>query len=72
MDSIFRSRAEWRATAGEIAVGAPASIAAQMLARGDIKVKGAIPPENCIDPEPFMAELAKRDIKILQTTKKTV
>jgi len=72
MDSIFRSRAEWRATAGEIAVGAPASIAAQMLARGDIKVKGAIPPENCINPEPFMAELAKRDIKILETTKKTV
>jgi saccharopine dehydrogenase-like NADP-dependent oxidoreductase len=72
MDSIFRSKAEWRATAGEVAVGVPASIAAQMLARGDIKVKGALPPENCIDPEPFMAELAKRDIRVLETIKKTV
>lgn len=72
MDSIFLSKAEWEATAAEVAVGAPASIAAQMLARGDIKVKGAIPPENCIDPEPFMAELAKRDIKILETIKKNI
>jgi saccharopine dehydrogenase-like NADP-dependent oxidoreductase len=72
MDSIFRSRAEWRATSSEVAVGVPASIAVQMLARGDIKVKGAIPPENCIDPEPFMVELGKRDIKILQTIKKNV
>jgi len=72
MDAIFRSKAEWKATAGEVSVGVPASIAAQMLARGDIKVKGVIPPENCIDPEPFMAELGKRDIKILETIKKNV
>jgi len=69
MDSVFRSKAHWRATAGEVAVGVPASIAAQMLARGDIKVKGVIPPENCIDPEPFIAELGKRDIKTLETIK---
>ncbi|UCH70176.1 MAG: saccharopine dehydrogenase NADP-binding domain-containing protein [Candidatus Bathyarchaeota archaeon] len=72
MDSIFRSKAEWEATAGEVAVGVPASIAAQMLARGDIQVKGTIPPENCFDPEPFMTELAKRDIKILETSKKNM
>ena len=72
MDAIFRSKAAWKATAGEVSVGVPASIAAQMLARGDIKVKGVIPPENCIDPEPFMAELGKRDIKILETIKKNV
>jgi len=70
MDSIFCSKAEWEATAGEVAVGVPASIAAQMLARGDITVKGTVPPENCFDPEPFMTELAKRDIKILETSKK--
>jgi len=72
MDAIFRSRAEWRATSSEVAVGVPASIAAQMLARGDIKVKGVLPPENCIDPKPFIAELAKRDIKTFETTKKTI
>jgi len=72
MDAIFRSKAEWRATAGEVSVGVPSSIAAQMLARGDIKIKGVKPPEKCIDPEPFMAELGKRDIKILETIKKNV
>lgn len=41
-----------------------------MVARGDIKVKGVIPPEKRIDPEPFMVELAKRNIKILETIKK--
>ncbi len=72
MDSIFHSKAEWEATAGEVAVGVPASIAAQMLARGDIKAKGTIPPENCFDPEPFMTQLAKRDIKILETSNKNM
>ena len=72
MDAIFRSKAGWRATAGEVSVGVPSSIAAQMLARGDIKIKGVKPPEKCIDPEPFMAELGKRDIKILETIKKNV
>jgi lysine 6-dehydrogenase len=72
IDSIFRSNKEWRATAGEVAVGVPASIAAQMLARGGIEMKGAIPPEVCIDPKPFMSELAKRDIKIHETVKRIV
>jgi len=72
MDSIFRSNKEWRATAGEVAVGVPASIAAQMLARGEIDMKGAIPPEVCIEPKLFVSELAKRNIKIHETVKRTV
>jgi len=72
MDSIFRSNKKWRATAGEVAVGVPASIAAQMLAKGEINVKGAVPPEVCIEPESFMTELAKRNIKIHETVKRNV
>jgi len=72
IDSIFRSNKEWRATAGEVAVGVPASIAAQMLARGEIDMKGAIPPEVCIEPKLFVSELAKRNIKIHETVKRTV
>lgn len=41
-----------------------ASIAAQMLAKGIVKAKGALPPEACIDPEQYIAELAKKDIRI--------
>ena len=42
----------------------PASIIAQMMARGEIKEKGAIPQERCVPPDVFVAELEKRDIKI--------
>jgi len=42
----------------------PASIIAQMMARGQVQEKGAIPQELCIPPADFVAELARRDIKI--------
>jgi saccharopine dehydrogenase (NAD+, L-lysine-forming) len=47
--------------------GLPASIAALMLYSGDVKVKGVVAPEGCIDPEKFLAELLKRGAKIHQT-----
>jgi len=47
--------------------GISASIGAQMLGRGEIKVKGVVAPEACIDPEPFMAELAKKGITFTET-----
>ncbi len=42
----------------------PASIIAQMMARGEMPNKGAIPQERCVPPERFVAELAARDIRI--------
>jgi lysine 6-dehydrogenase len=45
----------------------PASIIAQMMARGEIKEKGAIPQERAVPPESFVAELAKRHIHITIT-----
>jgi lysine 6-dehydrogenase len=42
----------------------PASIIAQMMARGDIKEKGAIPQERCVPPVPFVTALEERGIKI--------
>lgn len=42
----------------------PASIIAQMMASGDVLVKGATPQEKAIDPEKFVAELDRRNIKI--------
>jgi saccharopine dehydrogenase (NAD+, L-lysine-forming) len=53
--------------------GLPASIAALMLDAGDVKVKGVVAPEGCIDPEKFIAALVKRGAKIHQTeTTKTM
>ncbi len=44
--------------------GIPASIGAQIMAKGMIKQTGVIPPEACIPPEQFIEELKKRDIEI--------
>ena len=45
----------------------PASIIAQRAARGDVKMRGATPQEKAIDPEKFVAELARRNIKIIES-----
>ncbi|HMQ05513.1 MAG TPA: saccharopine dehydrogenase C-terminal domain-containing protein [Pyrinomonadaceae bacterium] len=43
----------------------PASIIAQMMAKGDVLMRGATPQEKAIDPEKFVAELARRDINVV-------
>ena len=67
VDWIGRAKKEWGASAGEHLVGIPSSIAAQMLAQEQIGQKGVVLPEKCVDPKPFIAELAKRGIKIIET-----
>ena len=47
--------------------GLPASIAALMLDAGDVKVKGVVAPEGCIDPGKFLAALLQRGARIHQT-----
>ena len=47
--------------------GLPASIAALMLDAGEVKAKGVVAPEGCIDPERFIGELVKRGARIHQT-----
>ena len=42
----------------------PASVVAQMMARGETARRGAVPQERCIPPEAFVAELARRDIRL--------
>ncbi|MEO6334436.1 MAG: saccharopine dehydrogenase C-terminal domain-containing protein [Pyrinomonadaceae bacterium] len=45
----------------------PASIIAQMMARGDVLERGATPQEKAIDPEMFIKELASRNIVITRS-----
>jgi lysine 6-dehydrogenase len=42
----------------------PASVVAQMMARGLTTRRGAVPQERCIPPDAFVNELARRDIRI--------
>ena len=45
----------------------PASIIAQMMAQGNVKMRGATPQEKAIDAEKFVAELERRNIKIQES-----
>ncbi len=47
-------------------------IVAQMLAKEDIAVRGVMPPEVCVHPQAFFEELAKRNIEVCETIKKTM
>jgi len=42
----------------------PPSITADWLASGKIKKRGVLPPEACMEPEPFFEELGKRKILV--------
>jgi saccharopine dehydrogenase-like NADP-dependent oxidoreductase len=45
-------------------IAIPLSIGAQMIARGEVKARGVVPPETAIDPSIFFSELKKRGIEI--------
>ena len=45
----------------------PASIIAQMMARGDVLERGATPQEKAIEPNSFVEELGRRNIRIATT-----
>jgi saccharopine dehydrogenase-like NADP-dependent oxidoreductase len=47
-------------------IAIPLSIGVQMIARGDVQVRGVVPPESAIDPQIFFDELARRRIEIHQ------
>jgi len=49
--------------------GIPASIAALMMAAGDVTQKGVVAPEGCIDPDRFLEAFLRRGAKIHQTEK---
>lgn len=51
-----------------IGVGGPASIVAQMLARGEITASGLLNPLTHVPDGPFLAELARRGIRVADTT----
>ncbi|MDP2953646.1 MAG: saccharopine dehydrogenase NADP-binding domain-containing protein [Chloroflexota bacterium] len=46
------------------ATGVSASIAALMVGRGDVKAKGVVAPEACLNAEAFVAEYARRGLEL--------
>jgi saccharopine dehydrogenase-like NADP-dependent oxidoreductase len=61
--------AEWGGKAAYYKnIAVPLSIGAQMIARGDIKARGVVPPELAIDPVMFFDELKIRGIEVFEET----
>ncbi|WP_224449415.1 saccharopine dehydrogenase family protein [Haloprofundus salilacus] len=55
---------DWGLKATAVWTGVPMGIAAAVVGRGDALSTGAKPPEEVLDPEAFVDELAARDIVI--------
>jgi len=72
LDSVAHSNPKWNVSAGAINTGVPPSIIAQMIAKGQVKQKGVLPPEICIEPKIFFDELSERNIKVYQTLKEQI
>ncbi len=65
--------AEWGGKAAYYKnIAIPLSVGAQMIARGDVKVKGVVPPEMAINPDILFAELQKRGITIHERIERVV
>lgn len=64
VDSIARQNERLNCSSTELNTGAPPSIVAQMIVRGDIVERGAYGSERGIDPEIYFTELAKRDMYV--------
>jgi saccharopine dehydrogenase-like NADP-dependent oxidoreductase len=48
----------------DVDTGCPPSVAMQMLLRGEITARGALPPERAVPPAPFFAELLRRGMTV--------
>ncbi len=58
----FPPRPDWGLSATEYAVGVCGAIGAEMIARGEIRAKGVVPPELSVPPHPFRHALLQRGI----------
>ncbi len=59
----FPPRPDWNLTATEYAVGVTGAVGAELIARGEIRASGVVPPELCVPAKPFRAALARRGIE---------
>ena len=52
---------EWGLGGGIVSTAAPAAAAVRLLARGEIRAAGVMPPERCVEPETLFPELEGRN-----------
>jgi hypothetical protein len=67
-ECVVRPHPAWQAGAGQLDTGVPPSIVAQFLATKVIDRPGVLAPEDAVPPEPFLAELAARNMEVTLVT----
>jgi saccharopine dehydrogenase-like NADP-dependent oxidoreductase len=68
-ECVVRPHPAWQAGAGQLDTGVPPSIVAQFLATKLIDRPGVLAPEDTVPPEPFLAELAARNMEVTMVTR---
>lgn len=58
----------WGLGGGIVSTAAPAAAVVRLLARGAVEARGALPPEQCIEPEALFPELERRGNRIETVT----
>ncbi len=59
---------DWGLGGGIVSTAAPAAAVVRLLARGTVDARGALPPEQCIDPDALFPELERRGNRIETVT----
>jgi len=68
-ECVVRPHPTWQAGAGQLDTGVPPSIVAQFLATKLIDRPGVLAPEDAVPPEPYLAELAARNMEVTLITR---
>ncbi|MFL6269261.1 MAG: saccharopine dehydrogenase family protein [Actinomycetes bacterium] len=66
---VVRPHPGWQAGAGQLDTGVPPSVVAQFLATKVIDRPGVLAPEDAVPPEPYLAELAARNMEVTLVTR---
>jgi lysine 6-dehydrogenase len=59
---------EWGLGGGIVSTAAPAAAVVRLLARGAVRARGTLPPEQCIEPDALFPELERRGNRIETVT----
>jgi saccharopine dehydrogenase-like NADP-dependent oxidoreductase len=68
-ECVVRPHPVWQAGSGQLDTGVPPSIVAQFLATKVIDRPGVLAPEDGVPPDPFLAELACRNMEVTLITR---
>jgi lysine 6-dehydrogenase len=60
VSAVTRPIPAWGLGGGIVSTAAPAAAVVRLIARGRIEPVGALPPEDCVDPEVLFPELERR------------